>query len=54
MTPQPVIAVVVDEPELRVALASDLRQRYGSEYAVMELGSEDAIPPCRRCRTWRW
>ena len=44
MTPQPVIAVVVDEPELRVELASDLRQRYGSEYAVLELGSEDVHP----------
>ena len=44
MTPQPVIAVVVDEPELRVALASDLRQRYSSDYAVLELGSEDVHP----------
>ena len=39
MSPQPTIAVVVDEPETRTSLASDLRQRYTPHYAVLELGS---------------
>ena len=40
MTPQPVIAVVIDEPDMRSTLAADLRQRYGADYTILELGSE--------------
>ena len=40
MTPPPAIAVVIDEPDMRAALATDLRRRYGADYEILELGSE--------------
>lgn len=40
MSQQPVIAVVIDEPDTRGALVADLRQRYGTDYTVVELGSQ--------------
>ncbi len=44
MSPQPVIAVVIDEPDTRAALGLDLRRRYGTDYTILELGSEDFDP----------
>ena len=44
MAPQPVIAVVVDEPDMRSTLAADLRQRYDADYTILELGSESVHP----------
>ena len=44
MSPQPVIAVVVDEPDTRAALGLDLRQRYGGDYTILELRSDEVDP----------
>ncbi len=44
MSPQPVIAVVIDAPDTRAALGLDLRRRYGADYTILELGSEDFDP----------
>jgi thioredoxin reductase (NADPH) len=41
MSPQPAIGVVIDDPQMRAALAADLRQRYGADYTILELGSHD-------------
>jgi thioredoxin reductase (NADPH) len=41
MQPRPVIAVVIDEPQTRAALAADLRQRYAADYAILALGSQN-------------
>jgi thioredoxin reductase (NADPH) len=41
MPPRPVIAVVVDQPETRAALAADLGRRYGVDYTILESGSGD-------------
>ena len=43
MSPQPVIAVVIDQPDTRAALGADLRRRYGADYTILELGSEQVI-----------
>jgi thioredoxin reductase (NADPH) len=43
MSPQPVIAVVIDQPDTRAALGADLRRRYGADYTTLELGSEQVI-----------
>lgn len=40
MSPQPVIAVVLDQEDTRAALGADLRQRYGADYTILELDSE--------------
>ncbi|MDF2967928.1 MAG: Thioredoxin-disulfide reductase [Nocardioidaceae bacterium] len=44
MPPHPVIAVVMDQPETRSALGADLRRRYGADYTILELGSDNVVP----------
>ena len=49
MSAVPVIAVVLDDPGLRTALAADLRQRYAPDFEVVELSSSAAdFAPLRR------
>jgi thioredoxin reductase (NADPH) len=42
MAPRPTIAVVIDDPETRGLLASDLRERYDAHYDLVDLSSAEA------------
>lgn len=54
MPPQPVIAVVIDQPDTWAALGADLRRRYGADspFWTWDLTASSRI--CGRCRAWLW